>query len=630
MLHKLARGGGAGRTLLPWNERMDHLAFGAFAMGIISASSLPLGTLTIAFWRPGERVVAFLMAFGAGALLAALTLDLVGVALAKHQFIPLSIGAVAGGILFVVLNQLINNQGGFLRKPSTAIFHLRRERHLRTRRILRHIGRLDTFRDLSEREIRDLADVLFRQDYPAGTTLYRQHDPCDRLHIVEHGEVELLDPKRDMMPFRRNVDCDAFGRMAFFTGCPHATLARTRTDVSLWVLAREDFERLLVTSPSLEEALAELLGGEEVRNYLQERHGLSAEQIEAWVRKAIASLRQRARVPPAVPVDRGNETVRELIQDVGSTLVFDDLPEEELRKVVARFFRRTVQRGETLFQRDQLAERIFVIEEGEVALIDPQNELRPAERMVDGDALGGLAFVTGARYSNSAVATMDTSVWVLRKRDFEQLLRESPLLEEKVRELVQAEKIAGYLKERHGFNADDAARWVRRAVRSLEAGRPMRSVADFAEKIKEHGGAPVAIWLGIMLDGIPESMVIGANMLDSTLSLSLLAGLFLSNYPEALSSSMGMCQQGLSFRRVLFMWTSLMVLTGIGAALGNMFFLGASMTAVALIQGLAAGAMLTMIAETMLPEAYTKGGSVIGLATLAGFLTAIFFKTLEH
>ncbi|MGB5200365.1 MAG: cyclic nucleotide-binding domain-containing protein, partial [Sedimenticolaceae bacterium] len=259
---------------------MDHLAFDAFAMGIISASSLPLGTLTMAFWRPGERAVAFLMAFGAGALLAALTLDLVGVALAQDQFVPLSIGAVAGGILFVVLNQLVNNQGGFLRKPSTTIFHLRRERDLRTRRILRHIGRLDTFRDLSDREIRDLADVLFRQDYPAGTTLYRQHDPCDRLYIVERGEVELLDPNRDMMPFRRNEDYDAFGRMAFFTGCPHATLARTQTDVSLWVLAREDFERLLVTSPSLEEALVALLSGEEVRTYLQERHGMSPEQIE--------------------------------------------------------------------------------------------------------------------------------------------------------------------------------------------------------------------------------------------------------------------------------------------------------------------------------------------------------------
>ena len=213
---------------------------------------------------------------------------------------------------------------------------------------------------------------------------------------------------------------------------------------------------------------------------------------------------------------------------------------------------------------------------------------------------------------------------------FEQLLHESRLLEDQVRDVVQAENVAGYLEDRHEFNADNAARWVRRAVRSLETGRPIRSAADFAEKIKQHGGAPIAIWLGIMLDGIPESMVIGASMVHSTLSLSLLAGLFLSNYPEALSSSMGMRQQGLSFRRVLFMWTSLMVLTGIGAALGNLFFTGASPTAVSLIQGLAAGAMLTMIAETMLPEAYTKGGSVIGLATLAGFLAAIFFQTLDH
>ena len=609
---------------------MEHVPLSAFVMGVVSASSLPLGTLTTAVWKPGERVVAFLMAFGAGALLAALTLDLVGVALANDQFNSLAVGAVAGGVLFVVLNQLVNSQGGFLRKSSTAIFHLRRERRLRSRRILRHMGRIDTFRKLSEREINEIGDVLFRQDIPAGTTLYRRHDPSDRLYIVERGEVELLDPQQGMAPFLWNNKNDAFGRMAFFTGSPHATVARTRTDASLWALARDDFERLLVTSPNLEDALIELISGEEVRVYLVERQGLESERVDAWVKETVTSLRDRGTVPPAVRVDRGDETVRKLIQDVGSTLIFDDLPEKELRRVAGQFFHRTIERGETLFQRDQLAERMYIIEKGEVALVDPHNELRPAEKLTDGDAIGRLAFVTGARHTKSAVATMDTQVWVLRRRDFERLLRESPLLEEQVRKIVQAENVAAYLQERHEFNADAAARWVRNAVRSLETGRPIRSAADVAEKIKEHGGAPIAIWLGIMLDGIPESVVIGASMVHSTLSLSLLAGLFLSNYPEALSSSMGMRQQGLSFRRVLLMWTSLMVLTGIGAALGNLFFTGASTAEVSLIQGLAAGAMLTMIAETMLPEAYTKGGSVIGLATLAGFLAAIFFQTLEQ
>ena len=72
-----------------------------------------------------------------------------------------------------------------------------------------------------------------------------------------------------------------------------------------------------------------------------------------------------------------------------------------------------------------------------------------------------------------------------------------------------------------------------------------------------------------------------------------------------------------------------MLFTGIGAALGSIFFIGASPATYAFVQGVAAGAMLTMIAETMLPEAYFKGGSVVGLSTLLGFLIAIFTKTLE-
>ena len=77
------------------------------------------------------------------------------------------------------------------------------------------------------------------------------------------------------------------------------------------------------------------------------------------------------------------------------------------------------------------------------------------------------------------------------------------------------------------------------------------------------------------------------------------------------------------------MWTSLLVFTGIGAVLGNIFFTEASPSVFALVEGLAAGAMLTMIAETMLPEAFHKGGAITGISTLLGFLAAIFFKTLE-
>jgi hypothetical protein len=85
----------------------------------------------------------------------------------------------------------------------------------------------------------------------------------------------------------------------------------------------------------------------------------------------------------------------------------------------------------------------------------------------------------------------------------------------------------------------------------------------------------------------------------------------------------------MAFGRVMLMWGTLVLITGAGAAAGSLFFSGAGPHAFALIQGLAAGAMLTMIAETMLPEAYLKGGSVVGLSTLIGFLVAIYSKTLE-
>ena len=92
-----------------------------------------------------------------------------------------------------------------------------------------------------------------------------------------------------------------------------------------------------------------------------------------------------------------------------------------------------------------------------------------------------------------------------------------------------------------------------------------------------------------------------------------------------------MKKQGWNNARIFMMWFSLMVMTAIGA--GDRLLAGRqpSTTAiVVLIEGLAAGAMLTMIAASMIPEAVHLGGShVTGLSTLAGFLSAIAFKLLE-
>lgn len=266
---------------------------------------------------------------------------------------------------------------------------------------------------------------------------------------------------------------------------------------------------------------------------------------------------------------------------------------------------------------------------GQVALIPPADRARRRLTVEPGEALGGGSFLTNARRVYTSIAIDPTELWVLRKSDFDALMQSYPAIHEKVRDYLEGVETRDYLTKVQGLAPREVQGWIKRATRSVDSGRLMPSVADMATHVDLHKGAPFAIWLGILLDGIPESVVIGSSLINGPVSFSLIAGLFLSNYPEALSSSVGMQQQGMSFARVLFMWASLMVLTGIGAALGSIFFVGADPDAFGLVQGLAAGAMLTMIAQTMVPDAYLKAGPVIGMSTLMGFLAAIFFKTLE-
>jgi zinc transporter ZupT len=168
---------------------------------------------------------------------------------------------------------------------------------------------------------------------------------------------------------------------------------------------------------------------------------------------------------------------------------------------------------------------------------------------------------------------------------------------------------------------------------------------ELEKKHASHDNAAVAIWLGNLLDGLPESFVVGTVLMASVtasvhagtsvvfwdvLPYTLLAGLFLSNLPEALSSSAQMRMQGMSVQRILIMWLSLVLMTGIAAALGAVMGEWVPHNAMVFIEGLAAGAMLTMICAAMLPEAtHLAPHNWVGLATLSGFFSALLFKVLE-
>lgn len=607
---------------------VEPLTLLALSMGILSACSLPLGTLTTLFWRPDDRSVGILMAFGGGALLAALTLDLVASALAQGHFPWLAAGCVLGGGMFVGLNNVINNHGGFLRKSSTVVNYLRRRSRKRFRKALGELERIDTFRDLKRHDLEEVASASVYAEFEADSTVFSVGDPSDFLYVVAEGEVSTADPALPSDPPSVHRSGGTPGQHAFITGSPHTRHAVATRDSQIWMLPREEFQRALAISAPLAAAAMKLVSDDSVTRYLKDRQRLTAEQVARWRESALAGVTAGV-LPNAVTIERNRDEFVRTSAGLRSLPIFRGLSPADLSAIADRLFCVRYERGETIYRHGELADRLYIVAGGQVALIPPAGRALQRLTAGPGEALGGKSFITNARRFYSSIAIDPTELWVLRKSDFDALMQGYPAIHEKVREYLSGVENKEYLTAVQGFATREVQRWISRATRSVDSGRLTPSVSDMAVHVKLHKGAPLAIWLGILLDGIPESAVIGSSLIHGPVSASLIAGLFLSNYPEALSSSVGMQQQGMSFARILFMWTSLMVLTGIGAALGSIFFVGAGPHAFGLVQGIAAGAMLTMIAQTMVPDAYLKAGPVIGISTLMGFLAAIFFTTLE-
>lgn len=142
-------------------------------------------------------------------------------------------------------------------------------------------------------------------------------------------------------------------------------------------------------------------------------------------------------------------------------------------------------------------------------------------------------------------------------------------------------------------------------------------------------GSPKALLLGAVLDGVPESAVIGLTLLAGEgVGVPVLAAVFLSNLPEGLSSATGLRQAGHSTAWVLGVWALVAIVCAASAAAGYGLLDGASGNTIGLINAFAAGAVLTMLADVMMPEALEHGGRAAGLATVLGFAVAFLLTTL--
>lgn len=135
--------------------------------------------------------------------------------------------------------------------------------------------------------------------------------------------------------------------------------------------------------------------------------------------------------------------------------------------------------------------------------------------------------------------------------------------------------------------------------------------------------AGLAIAIGSLLDGIPESIVLGLTVVSGKgLSLAMLGAIFLSNFPEGLSSAIGMRKAGRSGFYIFGLWTAIAVLSGLSSLAGAAFLRNASPRLLAAVNAVAAGALLTMVVNTMIPEAVDEERKVTGVLVVAGLLVA--------
>lgn len=141
-------------------------------------------------------------------------------------------------------------------------------------------------------------------------------------------------------------------------------------------------------------------------------------------------------------------------------------------------------------------------------------------------------------------------------------------------------------------------------------------------------GNTLAIIFGSILDAIPESFVLGLTVLQGQVSVALLVSVMLSNFPEGLSSSSGLRIAGWSRPRVFSMWAVVTIIAGAAAALGYLLLDPASGRNGAFAQAFAAGALLAMITNTFLPEAYAEEHEVTGALVAIGFSISLILSAL--
>jgi zinc transporter, ZIP family len=187
----------------------------------------------------------------------------------------------------------------------------------------------------------------------------------------------------------------------------------------------------------------------------------------------------------------------------------------------------------------------------------------------------------------------------------------------------KAEQAAGLGPTAFGFVAGAVTYVAANVVLARRGARHRKRSGQQQPSEQDQGGSGLAIALGALLDGVPESIVLGTSLIGGGgVGVGVLVAVFISNVPEGLSSAAGMKKAGRSAQYVFGVWSVIALVSGAAAAIGYGVLHSAGPGVIAFITAVAGGAILAMVADTMIPEAFEQAHLESGLITAFGFLLA--------
>ena len=322
-------------------------------------------------------------------------------------------------------------------------------------------------------------------------------------------------------------------------------------------------------------------------------------------------------------IEHTQEQVSDVLNRIAHVEVMQNIPLQEKQAIVPYLKPVYAQPGDILCQEGAPGDHLYMIVDGKAEVFRGEKLINT---MGSGEVFGEVSLLTGEPRSATVIAQTPMELYQLHQEHFNHVLSWSPHL---------AWALSRSLARRLQFATDSRVavehkldRWRQQLIAQAELDLLIREDPAILEKLVKNS-APFAIVIGTLIDNIPESAVIGMNAGDSHFSLSFLLAVFISNFPEALSSATGMKQAGTKTTQILGLWMGAVMLCGICAVAGHVLESHTPELFIALAQATAGGAILAMLASTMMPEAYELGGSSVVLSTIMGFLIAFFMSSMS-